>query len=280
MGFRPATPCVTGLLALLGLALAASACSGKGANSPSGQGAERQSEAEYDVARDLFYKGEARSALDHVLKAVELNEDNAEAAYFASTIYLSFCAGDRGLDAPDCRLTDAERLAKKALKAKSEFRDGKNLLGQIYILQNRPKEAVAVLEPLTRDAAYTHSYLAWGNLGWAQVQAGEVDAGITSLKNAVTQPRFCVGHYRLGVAYEKKQSLDLAEKSFSDALSVDSPDCQALQDAWQGRGRVRLRLGKKDDAKKDFEKCVSLSKATQTGRACAHALTEIPGEKS
>ncbi|MBL8608010.1 MAG: hypothetical protein JNL38_11855 [Myxococcales bacterium] len=256
------------------------ACSGKGANAPTGQGAERQSEAEYDVARDLFYKGETRSALDRALKAVELNEENAEAAYFASTIYLSFCAGERGLDAPDCRLGEAERLAKKALKAKSEFRDGKNLLGQIYILQNRPKDAVSVLEPLTRDAAYTHSYLAWGNLGWAQVQAGEVDQGIVSLKNAVTQPRFCVGHYRLGVAYEKKQSFELAEKSFSDALSVDSPDCQALQDAWQGRARVRVRLGKKDDARKDYEKCVSLSKATQAGRACANALTEIPGEKS
>src|SRR5256885_1432104 len=83
---------------------------------------------------------------------------------------------------PDCRLADAESYARKALKADDTFRDARNLLGQILILEKKYDEAIAMLEPLTKDPAYTANYLAWGNLGWAQVLGGQVDAGIASLR--------------------------------------------------------------------------------------------------
>src|SRR6266403_4942321 len=67
----------SGLLARVILAalfvIGAAACSraGKGANGPD---AERQSESEYDVARDLFIRArDPRGALAHAEKAVELN---------------------------------------------------------------------------------------------------------------------------------------------------------------------------------------------------------------
>jgi tetratricopeptide (TPR) repeat protein len=279
---NPHTGAVTHLatLGLAGsLALAAvgtiSACSPKGPGGQSPQSPERQSETEYDLARDLYERGKPREALDHVRRAIELHEENDKALYFAAAIHLSFCAGDRGMADPDCRIGDAEKYAKAAVKANDSFRDAKNLLGQIYILEKRYHEAILVLEPLTRDVAYTDSYLAWGNLGWAQVLDGSVDAGITSLKNSVTQPRFCVGFYRLGFAYERKNELSAAEKSYSDALGVESPDCQALQDAWEARGRARAKLGRPDDAKKDFERCRELSKETATGKACQSALSSL-----
>src|SRR5438874_681099 len=80
-------------------------------------------------------------------------------------------------------------LARKALKADESFRDARNLLGQVLILEKKYDEAIATLEPLTKDPAYTANYLAWGNLGWAQVLSGQIDAGIASLRNAITQPR-------------------------------------------------------------------------------------------
>jgi hypothetical protein len=79
------------------------------------------------------------------------------------------------------------------------------MLGTVLINEKKYKDAITVLEPLTKDAAYVNPYFAWGNLGWAQLEDGQIDASITSLKNAVgTEPRFCVGHYRLGLALEKK----------------------------------------------------------------------------
>ncbi|HQY64786.1 MAG: tetratricopeptide repeat protein [Myxococcales bacterium] len=261
-------------VAAVALLVGAAGCS-RGPTQPGALSEERQSEAEYDVAREFFGKRQYRPALEHARRAVELNDENAKGAYLTSIVYLAFCAGDPA--SPDCRLPEAERFARLAVKADERFRDAKNLLGNVLILQKKFKEAIEVLEPLTRDPAYIESHLAWNNLGWAQTEAGQLDAAIASLKNAVAQPRFCVGHYRLGIAYEKKSDLARAESSFSSALAVESPDCQSLQDAWDARGRVRLRLGRAVDAKTDFERCREISPKTPTGALCAKAAASLTG---
>ena len=244
------------------------ACSGtKGSQAPGAQSVERQSDSEYDLARDLFEKGNPRAALDHAHKAIALNEDNDKAQYYVAVIHLSFCSTNRGLEGIDCKLAEAEKAARAALKANPDFRDAKNLLGQILVNEKRCGEAIPVLEPLTRDPAYIHPYFAWGNLGEAQLCEGKVDDAIQSLKNAVAEPRFCVGHYRLGLAYEKKGDLGAADESFTNAVSA-APDCDKLQDAWWARCRVRKQLGNQE-WKKDCEKCKEISADTKTGKLCA-----------
>ncbi len=230
---------------------------------------------EYDIARDYFYKGQPRAALDHVRKAIELDDQNAKALYFASTIHLFFCAGKLELADPDCRLADAETFVRRALQVQDNLREAKNTLGQILILEKRYPEAITVLEPLTRDPSFESSFLAWGNLGWAQVLDGRLDQGIESLKNSITEPRFCVGHYRLGVAYEKKGDLAAAEQSLTNALTVEAPECRNLQDAWGERAQVRTKLGKLADARADFQRCRDISNETPAGKACVDALARI-----
>jgi type IV pilus assembly protein PilF len=261
-------------LAISTLWAAIGACSAKGANAP-GANVERQSEAEYDLARDAFYKNQPRQALDHVRKAIELDAENANALYFASTIHLYFCSGRLELGDPDCHLSDAESFVRRALQVRENFREARNTLGQILILEKKYSEAIAVLEPLTKDPAFESSFLAWGNLGWAQVLAGRVDQGIESLKSSITEPRFCVGHYRLGIAYEKKGDLAAAEQALTNAVSVDAPECKNLQDAWEERARVRVQLGKVADARSDFERCRDISSDSRAGKACIEALGRI-----
>jgi Tfp pilus assembly protein PilF len=251
------------------------ACAGKSAGQPNAQSPERQSDAEYDIARDLFTKGNARTAIDHVEKAISLNEENDKAHYLRAAILLAFCSGPRAFDAPDCKLAEIEKSARLAVKFGPDFRDAKNLLGQVLINEKKYKEAITVLEPLTKDPAYVHPYLAWGNLGWAQVLDGQVDAGIAALRNAVTEPRFCVGHYRLGIGLEKKGDPGLAEQSFTSAVSVDDPQCTSLQDAWEARARVRVKLGKAAEARSDYERCAEISKETPTGKICVRELGKI-----
>ena len=251
---------------------AVAACAG---SKPGVRNPEKASEAEYDLARDYFYKGQPRLALDHCKRALELNDENTHALYFASTIHLFFCSGKLDLQDPDCRLTDAETYARRALKVDPSFREAKNTLGQILILEKRYPEAMSTLEPLTKDPSFESSYLAWGNYGWAEVLAGKVDEGIEALKNAITEPRFCVGHYRLGMAYEKKGDLAAAEQSLTNAVTVDAPECKNLQEAWKGRGEVRMKLTHLADAKTDFQKCRDISADTLAGKACADALARI-----
>jgi len=251
------------------------ACSG--GKQPAGPGVanpERQSDAEYDLARESFQKGDTRVAVDHIQKSIAFNEENDKAHYLHAVILLSFCTGPREFDGPDCKLGDIEKATRQALKVNADFRDAKNLLGQVLINEKKYKEAISVLEPLTKDPAYIHPYFAWGNLGWAQVLDGQLDAGISSLRNSVAEPRFCVGHYRLGVALEKKSDLALAEKSYSDAMAAD-PQCAELQDAWESRARVRVKLGKATEARDDYEHCVKISKDTSTGKVCVRELAKM-----
>jgi type IV pilus assembly protein PilF len=257
---------------LLSLALVSACASSK---NPGVRNPEKASEAEYDLSREYFYKGQPRIALEHCKRAIDLNDQNAKAVYFASTLHLYFCSGKLGLSDPDCRLADAETYARRALQILSSFREAQNTLGQILILEKRYPEAMAILEPLTKDPSFESSYLAWGNYGWAQVLAGQVDAGIESLKNSITEPRFCVGHYRLGVAYERRGDLASAEQALTDAVSVDAPACKNLQDAWLERAEVRMKLARVADAKADFEKCRDISPDTLAGKNCVDALGKM-----
>lgn len=249
---------------------------GFGCGTPSAPGAqspERQSEAEYDVAREYFYKGQLRTALEHSRKAIELDSDNAKALYFASVVTLAFCSGGQGLKSSDCQLSESEKYARKALEKDAQFRDARNALGQILILETKYAEAVEVLKPLISDPGYAAVHLAWGNYGWAQVHAGALDEGITSLKNSVTQPKFCVGFFRLGWAYEKKGDLAQAESNFTQAVQVEAPECQELQDAWLARGLVRVKLGKSADACSDFGRCREISAESDVGKQCIQQQT-------
>ncbi len=80
----------------------------------------------------------------------------------------------------------------------------------------------------------------------------------------------------MGVAYERKGDLATAEQNLTNALSVDAPECKDLQDAWEERAQVRVRLAKVADAKGDFQKCRDISADSLTGKKCVEALTRIP----
>jgi type IV pilus assembly protein PilF len=258
-------------LACVGLAVVG--CSGgRGANTP-GQDPERQSVAEYDIAQDLWLKrNQPRQALDHALEALELDDENADAAHLIGLIYLDFCR--RNVD--ECRLDRAERYTRRALELREDYREAINTLGVILVHAKRYDEAIATLGPLTEDILYQTPENAWGNLGWAYLEQGDADHAIDALRRSVAaQPAFCVGHYRLGIAYEKKKDAAAAVEAFSHAVEVDDPGCQKLQVAYAARGRALVRLGRTDEARDDLERCVQLDKRTDAGRECGALLAKL-----
>jgi type IV pilus assembly protein PilF len=259
---------------LLGYALVLGACAsastGEGVKDP-----DRMSDSEYDVARDLWLRRNSpREALDHALKAVELNEDNADASHLVALIYMDFCSRN----ADECRLPEAEKHARLALKAKRDYREAINTLGVILIHQKRYADAINVLKPLTEDILYQTPENAWGNLGWAQLESGATDAAIESLRRSIAaQPLFCVGLYRLGLAYERRHEDTAAAEMLTRALETQAPGCNGLQDAFAARARIELRLGpeKQDAARSDLQRCVELSGKTNAGKECSSMLQKF-----
>jgi type IV pilus assembly protein PilF len=259
------------LALLLGLGLVA--CAGQSANSPGNGDPDRMSDSEYDMARDAFLRQQnPRQGLEHALKALDLNEDNFEASHLVALIYLAMCS--RGND--DCRLDEAEKYARHALDTKKDFREAKNTLGVILIHEKKNDDAIRVLKPLSEDMLYQTPENAWGNLGWAYLEKGQVDRAIDALSRSVAaQPLFCVGNFRLGSAYEKKGQLTEAIEAYSRALETEAAPCKGLQDAYLGRARALRKLGRKSDATQDLRKCKELSAATAAGKECSSILANL-----
>jgi tetratricopeptide (TPR) repeat protein len=252
------------------LAPAAIACSPAATNEsgPHVASPQRQAESEYNLALDAFGKGHLREALDHAQLSNKLDDENAKALYFTAVIYMRFCDAE-GMTAPDCRLQTAEELLRRTIKVDKGFRDAKNALGAVLLNEGKFAEALKVEEPLTKDPAYVANHLAWGNYGWALLELGRYDDAIAALRNSTTEPRFCVGKYRLGIAYEKKGDLVAAEESLGGAVTTPDANCEAMQAAWAERGRVRMKLGKTSEAQGDFARCRELDAKTDAGKDCS-----------
>jgi type IV pilus assembly protein PilF len=259
------------LILILGAILLSAGCSGS--QRAGGGDPVRQSESEYDIARDLWLRrGQVREALEHALRAIDLDDENSEAFHLVALLYLDFCARSPA----ECRLKEAEKAAQRALSLKPDFREARNTLGVVLIHQQRPREAIAVLKPLSEDILYGTPEKAWGNLGWAYFEAGEIDRSIDALRRSIAaQPLFCVGSFRLGLAYERRAEFASALAAFSRALETNAPECAQLQDAWWGRARVAERLGQTDSIRADLERCVELSSSTGTGKNCRSMLDKL-----
>jgi len=255
------------VIGLLVVALGCGGARGTGAASP-----ERQSETEFDLARELFLRGDPRGALEHAKLAIELDDENADAQHLAALIYLWFCASS-----PDeCRLGEAEKHARAALAERKDFREARNTLGVILIHQKRYDEAITVLKALTEDILYKTPEQAWGNLGLAYLEKGETDLAIEALKRSIAaEPRFCTGSYRLGLAYEKKGDWEAARKAFTRVFEVDLEECRNLQEAWEARGRASLATGDCEGARRDWERCLEIAKETPTGQRCEAQLDSL-----
>lgn len=234
----------------------------------------RVAQAKYDLANEAFHQARYRQSLNLLNTALEEQPNHADAAYLGGMVMLVFCAQDE--KSPDCRYPEAERYLRLALASKPDMREARNALGVTLVHRGEFREAVEVLEPLTRDILYRSPEKAWGNLGWAQLEAGQVDRALASLKRSVAaQPLFCVGHYRLGLAYEKKGENGAAHRSLTRALEIEKGGCDRLQAAFLVRARVALALGKRAQARQDLERCEELAAVTKEGRACHGRLQDL-----
>src|SRR5450432_36898 len=254
-------------LTLIALIFNCSSASGTG---PGAHDPARMSESEYDIARDLWLRrNQPREALAHALKAVDLDDSNSDAAHLVALLYLDFCS--RG--PAECRLREAEKNAALAIKDRPDFREAKNTLAVVLIHEKRYADAIRVLRPLTEDILYQTPENAWGNLGWALLEQGSFDQAIDALKRSVAaQPLFCVGSFRLGLAFEQKQEFTSALESLTRALETEAPGCNSLQDAFAARARVRMKLGDLDSARADLDRCTTLSGKTDVGKECSSML--------
>lgn len=232
------------------------------------------SKSEVDLAADTWARlGQTREALEHALRAVELDPQNADAQHLTALLYLDFC---RSSKIGECRLLEAEKHARAAIANRGDFLEAQNTLAVVLIHQKRYKEAEKMLIPLTQNILYATPEIAWGNLGWAYLMAGENEKAIPALRRAVAaQPLFCVGNFRLGVAYHRAGAMESAVQALDRAVETDAPGCGSLQDAYLERAEIYIALGEDDRTRADLDRCIDLSKVSDSGRRCGQLMQTL-----
>ncbi len=251
----------------LGLSVGVLSCTSK-ANA-SAVSPERESEASYNLGVEAFQRGSYREALEEANKAVKLDSQNADAQLLVATVYIGMCT----YTTDDCRLPEAEKFAREALRLRKDFRPARNTLGSILINEKKYDEAIATLEPLTQDILYANPETAWGNLGWAYLEKGDLDRAINALQHSVSlEPRFCWGHDKLAQALAKKGDWQTAEAEASAAMNPAFPTCKTFTEAYETRAQILAHLGRAEEARADLQQCVHLGSGTAYGRRCKMAL--------
>lgn len=245
----------------------------------------RRSQAAYELGVGLFNEQNVPGAFQHLEEAIRLDPENFQAHTVLGTLHM--LRGEVGQAEEHLRtaIETNQRLGAGGLPALTS--DAYNTLGVLYINAQRYDDAVTALRTSTGDLMNRTPHLAWGNLGWALTELHRYPEARDALHQAVRlQPQFCGAWYRLGVIHFAEgrlaadgqsggdaQGFARAEEALTHALEVDRDECRALQDAWLLRGETRARLGRREEAVADFERCIELDAHTEAGRACAGFLS-------
>lgn len=230
-----------------------------------------RSRSEFDLGVGLMNEGSTAGAFEHLLRSVQLDPDNAEAHNVLGVLFTA-----------RHDYTKAEEHLRAAIHAASAHAEDQrpslsaelhNNFGVLYMEQERWDDAIRELRLAANDLLYTTPYLAWANLGWSLHKKGDEHGALSALTHSVElQHDFCLGYLRLGTVYLSTGQPQDAENALTHVVEVPNTTCNHLQDAWQLRGEARARLGERDDAGTDFERCVELGPDTDAGRTCRRLL--------
>ncbi len=259
-----------GAVVVVALGLALGGCSG----GISRDQVER-SQREYQMGVGLWGENNSPGAFEHLLRALELDPDNAEAHHFIGNL---FWMVRRDYERAEHHLREALRANVAIEGPPGLTADVKNSLGVLLIHAERLDEAIATLRDAASDLMNRQPAVSWANLGWAYHRAGQNDRALDALGQSVQMaPTLCLGWYRIGQVRASQEEWEQAIAALDRALEVENPVCGQLQVAWRLRGEVQARLGHREEAVRDLERCVELSPNTDDGQACRRLLENAGG---
>lgn len=229
-----------------------------------------RSQREYDLAVGLYGEQDTAGAFEHLLEAIELDADNAEAHLLLGNL-LMIVRQD---------YAQAEHHMREALRANQAIQgrpglpsEARNALGVLYNNAERYEEAVTVLEEASSDLMNRHQPLTWANLAWAFRELGRLDQALQVGRQAVQRdPNHCVALFRLAEVHVALDQWEDAQTRLDHLLGLEDRTCQSMQAGWRLRGEVRAQLGDRAGAIADLERCVELSGETDDGQACQRML--------
>jgi type IV pilus assembly protein PilF len=240
------------------------------------------SQKRYLLGADYFTKGLVEPALEELMKAVELDPNNADAHNLLGLVWLRKGAEAEELSTrnqclkgealalekqeSDTQFKKAEEQLRKAITLKKDFSEARNNLAVVMIHFGRYDEAVELEEKALANIVYREPYTAQGNLGQAYLEKHDFVRAAKALRQALfEQPKFCVGRYRLAKVYYEQHEYDHAAEEIEQVVGDKS--CP-IQEAYHLAGMVALRREQRDRAGQMFSRCIDLAPKSCLASEC------------
>lgn len=235
------------------------------------------------LGADYFGKGLIAPALEELLKAIELNPDNADAQHLLGLVFLRKGADAEGLatrtsclKGDELKLEKAERdeqfkkaeeRFKLAVKIRPDFSEALNSLAVVSLHFDRFDEAIKYAQQALANITYREAFMAEGNLALAYLNKREYARAAKELRQALfVEPRFCVGRYRLARVYFEQKEYDRAKEEL-DKVTNDKA-CGMIQEAFHLAGMVALHQQDRETAHAMFERCVQIGDRSCLAQEC------------
>jgi len=129
---------------------------------------------------------------------------------------------------------NSEKSLKEALKLNNYLTDARNTLGAVYLKTGRPSEAQKVFQECLKDTTYPHPELVLYNLGTIQLDEKRASEAEQTFRRAVeANPKYARGYYGLGQALLQSGRREEARKSFEKVIALDpaSPEAAKAKEA-------------------------------------------------
>lgn len=231
------------------------------------------SDKRFQLGVDYFSKGMVSAALEELIKAVDLDPNNADAHNLLGLVWLR-----KGADAEDMAtrsqcLKGEELVLEKqemdghfkkaaerfheAVRLRPDFSEAYNNLAVVSTHFGKYDDAVGYAEKALSNVVYREPYAARGNLGLAYLNKQEYAKAAKELRQAIfDEPRFCVGRYRLAKVYYEQKDYERAGEEIDKVMGDKA--CP-IQEAAYLAGLVALRRGDRQRAAMSFERCIQLA---------------------
>ena len=226
--------------------VAVSGCAGKRISAKQ----EKEAEAYYYKGLSFMRKGQPYDALANIKKAIELNPDDPRFYDAAGLLY--FATG---------RFDKAEEAYKKALELDPKYSDARHNLGVLYNRLGRYDEAIEQFKIALADDTYRNRANTYNAMGWAYFKKKEYDEAEKAFMETIRHDRmYLMAYDNLGKVYiakgEYEKAVEVLEtiKRLERELGLKKGMPAARLDL----GIAYLKLGKKEQAKLEFERALAL----------------------
>lgn len=224
---------------------------------------KKRSTLHTQIGTSLLTNGKFPEALGELLKALELDNENAIAHNNIALIYLF-----------RERLDLAENHLQSAVRLQPNYTEAKNNLGRVYIESGKLDAAINVLKQATEDLTYTEPEKTFSNLGLAYFKKNQYAEALEATEKALQFDRNrCVSLNLYGrVLYAQKQ-YQAASASFDQA--IDRCKEKDFAEPHYYSAMSYLRAGRTELAKSRFQDVAKMFPTTEYGKKALLALNKI-----